>query len=70
MMNTFYATFGCGGLLRNHIIKVIAEDEAHAREQLHTSRLLQSCVAFIYGQQKGEMLIQQFKLTVIEGALM
>lgn len=68
-MNTYYATFGCGGLLRNHIIKVTAVDESDAREQLHSSRLLQSCIAFIYDETKGESLIEQYGYTVIEGAI-
>lgn len=66
-MKVFYATFGCGNILGDHILKVVAYDEAHAREQLHHSRLLQSCVAFIYDEAKGLELIAQYGYTVING---
>ena len=66
-MKVFYATFGCGTLLGDHIIKVIAADEADAREILHRSNLLQSCVAFIYDEAQGLSLIERYGFTVING---
>jgi len=68
-MKVFYATFGWRSILGNHILKVFAIDESEAREILHRSRLLQSCVAFIYAEDEGLALIQRFGYTVIEGKI-
>lgn len=69
LMNIFYATFGSGYILRDHILKVHAIDESHAREQLNNSKLLQTCVAFIYDETEGLKLIERYGYTVINGAL-
>ena len=69
-MKIFYATFGCGFILGNHILKVVAHDEHEAREILNDSRLLQTCVAFIYDQEQGERIIAEYGYTVIEGKVM
>lgn len=68
-MKVFYATFGCGSILGNHILKVMAYDEGHAREQLHESRLLTSCIAFIYEEAKGLELIKEYGYAVINGRM-
>ena len=68
-MKVFYATFGCGSVLANHILKVTAYDEAHARKQLHESRLLESCIAFVYDETKGLGLVTKYQYTVIDGKL-
>ena len=68
-MKVFYATFGWRSILGNHILKVIAEDEFDAREQLNRSRLLQSCISFIYDEERGLDLIQKYGYTVIEGKI-
>ena len=68
-MKVFYATFGCGSVLANHILKITAYDEAHAREQLHESRLLEYCIAFVYDEAKGLELITKYQYTVINGKL-
>ena len=69
-MKIFYATFGCGFILGNHILKVVAEDEMQAREILNDSRLLQTCVAFVYDEEQGFGLIAKYGYTVIEGKVM
>lgn len=68
-MKIFYATFCSGGLLGDHIIRIIANEEWEAREQLHRSRLLTNCIAFIYDEAKGLELIEKFGYTVIEGRI-
>lgn len=47
----------------------MAYDEGHAREQLHESRLLTSCIAFIYEEAKGLELIKEYGYTVINGRM-
>lgn len=66
-MKVFYATFGCGSVLADHILKIVAYDEGHARAQLHESRLLTSCISFIYDEPKGLELIEKYEYKVIEG---
>ena len=68
-MKVFYATFGCGNVLGNHILKLVGHDEAHVREQLNESHLLTTCIAFIYEEEKGLEIIEKWKYTVINGKL-